>query len=513
MSVTINISQDDITYAQKFLTTYLSDAMPEVNFDEGSGLQDLVIKATSHIFAFFKSELSKVETLRSLAKLQELTEDDETKQAVNDVVSNFFISRGTGAKAQVSITVELSQRTDISLTTDIKFNKDDTHIFYALNPTTVAKEDLIETTNTIGTTVYQTDIILQAENVGTDYEVPPGAFLGWDSFNKYVTRVFNNSAGVSGEDIETNAQYIARVPEAIATRNLINKRSTRTVLLDRFKDFGLKDVSVIGYGDLEMQRDAVNTNVTFDKVDVVHIGGHQDVYVKLPLVENQLFSGTTSALSVLGQATRNGTMELPQVPIYKIHSVIDTDTLAPLSYYIYVTDSKYYFSKYQTAYIILSSGDNNIDITVTYDTVSGFDLINSYLLDPNERIVLANTMAKAKVPIYIELSLNYSQITGQKTFDTAAGKAALLAYIDSLDENTLLNVDSISQIMHTNFGSIIQLHTPIIIKGTIYFPDGTNQPMYTENILTVPEYKALGVTNRVCSYYTTVDYITFNKIG
>ena len=49
------------------------------------------------------------------------------------------------------------------------------------------------------------------------------------------------------------------------------------------------------------------------------------------------------------------------------------------------------------------------------------------------------------------------------------------------------------------------------VKGSVFYPNGVVQDFYSENILTVPEYRSLGVTNRVCGYFTSTRYITFTK--
>ena len=79
MAVTVDINQDDIQYAKTFITQYLEDQVPQGDFSDGTALQDLVIKSIAPVFAFLRSELTKVQTLRSLAQLEQLEDDEEVQ--------------------------------------------------------------------------------------------------------------------------------------------------------------------------------------------------------------------------------------------------------------------------------------------------------------------------------------------------------------------------------------------------------------------------------------------------
>jgi hypothetical protein len=513
MAVVIPISTEDIEYAKTFITQYLEDQMPNADFSEGTALQDLVVQSFAHMFAFLRAELAKVQTLRSLSQLQTLQEDDEVRQAVDDIISNFLINRGSGAKAQVGITITLSQQVDLFVPSTISFNRDGTHIFYPISNYDLPKEDLIERVSSNGLFSYEADITLVAQNIGEDYEVPPGNFVSWDVFNPYVTSVRNTQKGVGGSSIESNDAYIERSNDAITVRNLINPKSIRTVLMEEFASIGLKDVTTIGYGDPEMLRDTVNTNVTWTTIDIVHIGNHQDIYLNLPLTEFATYSSISYTEQYLGEPDRPGAVLLPQVPIYKIHSVRDTLTQLDLPYHTFIRDHRYVGTKEQEYYIILDSGLDNIPVTVTYDTVEGFDVIHNYLRDPDERITLANSLARAVIPVYIEMDIYYIQVQGQKDLDTVAAKQTIVDYITSLSSVEQLYVDSIVLSFHQNYGTQAIIKVPQTVKGTVYYPDGTLQEFYSENLLTVPEYPSLGVTNRVCGFITTPDYIRFYKMS
>ena len=120
-------------------------------------------------------------------------------------------------------------------------------------------------------------------------------------------------------------------------------------------------------------------------------------------------------------------------------------------------------------------------------------------------------MAKAVIPIYVEIDIPYIAIDDTSGWDMDAAIATVVNYISSLKNSDELNIDSLIKEVHKYYGNYIILQTPLVLKGTVYYPDGTTQVIYSENILTVPEYKTLGVTNRVCGYFTSSKYITFSE--
>ena len=171
----------------------------------------------------------------------------------------------------------------------------------------------------------------------------------------------------------------------------------------------------------------------------------------------------------------------------------------------------YYFTKEQDAYLVLDNGENGRTIVITYDTVQGFDVIHTYLRNPDERITLANSLARAVIPIYVTVDIPYMQVAGQPLLDKELAKQTVVNFIDTLDNSKELNIDSLIREIHLSYGQQIIIQNPLLLKGVVYYPNGTKQEFYSENVLSVPEFKALGVTNRLCGYYTSTKYISFTE--
>jgi hypothetical protein len=266
-----------------FLTAYLSENIPDADFSEGSALRDFVVTAIAYIFAYLEKERKTTRDYQSLLSLSTLPESESVSDAVNALLSNWFIDRKTGQTARVTATLHFSTYADIPLapttrffrTADLSFVPDTTDGFV------IPASQLIPVFNAENVvTEYTATVNLVAEQVGTSYNLPTGRFIQADQFSPYFTYAENQAPIGGGKDVESTAELLARAPTAITVRNLVNSRSIDTVLREEFA--GITRVLSTGFGDPEMLRDYSNESVTRLRM---HIGGFTDIYVQLPITE------------------------------------------------------------------------------------------------------------------------------------------------------------------------------------------------------------------------------------
>jgi hypothetical protein len=139
----------------------------------------------------------------------------------------------------------------------------------------------------------------ESETQGTQYNIPGGTeFLYFSIFDPYFIGATCLALVEQSVETETNTEFVARAPEAISTRNLINNISIPAKLNEQFNY--ISNISVSGYGDYEQYRDYKEIPSTIPgRVIPFHIGGHVDVYVNTPLVERVVQVTTDSAGRVL----------------------------------------------------------------------------------------------------------------------------------------------------------------------------------------------------------------------
>ena len=603
MADLLTVSQIDIDRADTYLTAYLAGNIPAADFSEGSAIRDFVVKALAYIFAFFRNEANDLAVHNSLLKLQQLPESQSVADAVDALLSNWFVTRNDGASASLSTTLHFSQASDVTIVPAARFFRTASLIYTTglTSSLVIPASQLLPNLNADGTVSDYTCVVtLKATAIGTAYNMAPGIFASADPFNPYFLYAENVTDGYDGKDIETTAQLLTRAPTAISVRNLINQRSIDAVLRENFPT--LNFIRVIGMGDPEMMRDYVNEGVTHLRI---HLGGYSDIFVALnrtPYVDT---------LSVGGAATRPdnlGVFLSDDNPIdYTSYPVLAGDVLyisaglptVPMTYIITdveptrleVThldpfelntdeivggDVTYNVGRYGPAYnsvlsgrtgqtsrkfqqagcVLLTGqphykitqvqavdptgtlittltrtntynapgnkvaagyyyvwslnpqlGQSNQDCTivevsptdyigyklqVTYDTLTGYADIASFVADLYERVNNANQLVRGLHPIYLSYTIKYiTAIDATVPVDEDAVKTAIASFVDTWNMAKPFSNSDLISYLKTTFPSIGTLYNPFELEYSLYAPDGQEYRFNTTDLVTVtPNYVA-----------------------
>lgn len=278
----IIVSAQDLSNADVFLTAYLKDKITDADFSEGSVLRDFVVKAIAYIFAYLERERKITRDRQSLLTLSTLPAGESVDEAVDALLSNWFLTRKDGSPAYITVVLHFSQAADIVLRPTTRFFRTATTIFTPniTSNTVIPASELRPNINANGTvTDYSVTVTMVSATVGTTGNALPGKFLSAEPFSPYFLYAENLTQGKGGKDIETTADLLARAPTAITVRNLINTRSIDTVLRETF---AIDAVRVVGFQDPEMIRDLSSESISGLRM---HVGGYYDVYVSLPRID------------------------------------------------------------------------------------------------------------------------------------------------------------------------------------------------------------------------------------
>ncbi len=292
---TITVSAQDVTDAGNFLEQFLTDAIDNGDFSNGTALRDLTVKALSYIFAYLRKEADTIRQGQSLNTVSESVGGDASalQDAVTAILSNVFVTPKQGSKSRGFAIGHASEQVDIFIPTNASFTRTQGTVFVVDSASTlfIPKSDLVPIIDASGVvTDYEFRIPLVAVKVGDAYDIAPGLFADFDRFSPYVTRIENTEAFAGGRGPETVDEILARAPTAVSVRNLINDRSITAVLLDTFAE--IRSLFVAGMGDPEMQRDRIPGVAPHL---ILHVGGMTDIYLLLDLVETS-FTGVVGDL-------------------------------------------------------------------------------------------------------------------------------------------------------------------------------------------------------------------------
>jgi len=283
------LSSKDLVDAENFLVEFQSEMVPEANLERGGAVRDILIKGFACMYAYLRGEVNNVAARQSLLKIKEsLTDEDDISDAVDEILSNWFIFRKSGTAATVIARLHFTEKRAQSIPVETVFWRTNTARFVidTTNDTYIVTESqLFPIFDTSGTLLdYVVDIPLVSINAGTGYNLDPGTFVQVDApgglpYFSYAEHLETSSGGT---DTESTDEMISRAETAISVRNLINNRSCDVTLQEQFP--AITGTLTIGMGEPEQIRDR---RVEVGRHLQLHTGGCYDTYVSLPTVTTE----------------------------------------------------------------------------------------------------------------------------------------------------------------------------------------------------------------------------------
>lgn len=267
-------SQQDILNAELLALQIIQAQYPDLDLREGTGLRDLVLRPSAMMLALCKLGIDYYFAQNTITGVT----DDTATDIVDNILSNWFITRNLGTRAIINVRLYFAKQKNISLTTDVFFSPDNVSNFYPQAAITYASGAL---TYDSFQNEYYVDVNLQAESEGTQYNIGSGSLLYFSNFDPYFLHAEINYLVDSSVASETNTQFVTRAETAISTRNLINNPSIASNLQIEFNY--LNQIVSKGMGDPEMIR---------DQIQAVFTG-------QLPQLITQLTSSGSTATAVL----------------------------------------------------------------------------------------------------------------------------------------------------------------------------------------------------------------------
>jgi hypothetical protein len=232
---------------EKFLVQKVQEYFPSFDLREGTAFRDMMIKPMIIFMQPYRDQTNVIKRNLSLQNF-EIMRDEE----MNALVSNLFVNRRGGVKAEGTIRVYMTAASQVSFSTETQFQTSTGLIFSPKETISFTAEELA--LNIDGLYFYS-DVPCIAEKEGNEYNIDAHAIVFISGGPTGVSKVDNLGSFAKGVNIEDNATLQERAKTSIAVRDLVTKRSISSVMLENFNT--LKEVAVIGFGDSEMARDVV----------------------------------------------------------------------------------------------------------------------------------------------------------------------------------------------------------------------------------------------------------------
>ena len=489
----IEIDQASLVSAVTFLEQFLSSKLPNYDFSPGTANRDIAINSIALVFSFLRKDISDIKSSLTLFDLKD-KDDESSNEMVDAILSDYFVERHTGdlASGPVSLFFSTNLIGTVAIRSSDIFVKNEIEYTIGSNIVFITAQDLQKNTDTSGSVYYTYSLTLNAKDKGPTGRAVQGLFSSWEVSSPFLYRVEALEDFSGGEDIETSEDLIVRSEKALTVKNLVTDNAIFTVLMGQFAF--LKNVVSVGMHEPEMLRDLItitsgNTEIT------IHRGSMIDIYCKFPI------SFRTEALKLVESISINGVTKtaiiMESVPIYKVHSVIDTaNNNVSIPFEVEVSEVPLYLSGRQGFYLVMSEDYLGATFQVTYDFITNYQQVQDFVTSKSERTVVSDSLVKAQFPLYLSFDMPVYSTTD---IDDAAMITTLQDYVHSGEVEGQLFVANLIDKITEDYGVTVQL--PFLVTGKLLLPNGKIMTITFSDRIRTPENYLIDTTGEYLPFF------------
>jgi hypothetical protein len=517
------------------LAAQLQELNPALDLKRGV-FRDTVAYYHAVLETAIRTNLERYQSARSLQQIEaDPTLADDT--VVNEVLSNWGVTRNSGTKAAGSVTIELSAARSITVPQGSVFEANGlqyraTATFIArINAGQVVTENdrqVVALSN--GNWAFTIDV--EAAEVGLDYKLNAGDLIVPNSsLVSYVTS-YATSTFTDGTNTETNAELLNELQLGISAKTLSNRTNMRAWLRSVVAFEGVTNQSIVGYGDPEMLRDQ-------HTIFPISFGGRVDWYVRgQSALQRSTFQISATLMSIEdSSSTWQFSISRDMFPgfyeVSRIRRVADSalnsgfeitadvrgnDLTADGFLPDIQTVAEGAYTAFQTATIQFADTVTDTSLLNPGDTaeyvceVTGVPLIAELQSEVSSRDIrsyAADALIKAPVPCFVQLTLTINKTAGDPSPNLDGIKAALVDAVNKVGFIGRLDGSLLTDIVH-NFITDDTSVTDLDIFGRVRRPDGSIQYVRATDSLVIPDQPARMVTAKTVQFFTEVSSISIN---
>jgi len=418
---------------------------PEVKAGrEGSAIRDLAVKPLTGLLAPYTTELESIRDQLSFANLENLDED-----AADSLASNLFVTRKSGDVSTGVVRVYFEEPVITSIPAEVEFISQQGYRYYTIQEISLTAEEM---SLNFENGLYYIDVLVEAEKVGAEYNIPEGSITRTTSpMPNGVVAILNPNSFSGGDNSETNEELKARIETAITVRDLVTKKGIHFVLPERFTF--IDDIRAIGFRDPEMLR---------DEIFGYHIGGKVDIYVKTsnPAVSDRIIELAPAVIPINMGSFGN-------VPLLRINSIEVLDPLTQDSIGVTIPKNKWdlvsvnnhtRFSIHEQLELRLHKSFVGATIKVNYTWIPEIRALQDFLLNSSDRVVCADLFAKHFEPSFVSFHMTYYGPAAIPGLDSL-----LRSFIYTMKSGAALQASDIIDYVHT-LGSV-HVNNPFMLRA------------------------------------------------
>lgn len=243
---------DAVNYIVQKLKEY--DSTIDVN--PGSVVRDFLINPMSSLLESYVKAHTTFENRLSLLSFDTLSEE-----ALDDIASNFLVSRSQGSQATGYVRIYFRDAQDIVIPANTEFRSKDGRTYYSTKEITVSRSQMQG--NIERYPLYSTgDILVRSLLKGLSYELGPGQITSVTNLGKTYAYVTNLVAFTGASDRDTNTQLLEKILVSAYSSTVASVAGISKTLKENFSN--ITDTYVVGAGHTLMQRDTIQNTSRSD---------------------------------------------------------------------------------------------------------------------------------------------------------------------------------------------------------------------------------------------------------
>lgn len=472
--------------------------------------------------------------------LESLAKGELTTEQADKVAGMFGMTREEGTKNVINVLFSFSSAAPFSLSTgdyvysgSAKFSVLQSVSVRSSRASVVASTDLV--LSQIGTGRWGVVLSLTARDVGSEYNLAVDTLLTLSKTVSNLVEVKVVKSAASGKAIETDEQLADRALSESSVKSWAGRNSFEAMARNTGSYPDLVDISVIGFGDAEQQRDrrGVLPGSTGGRVDlwVKNRAGlySESVAITAVLVSKVGSIGTWSftlggsaapgiykIVSIVAADNQSGTKFYPSSSVFVLAA--DQTNLAPLEGERYIPDvrsaKEAAFSEFCNLQVMFE--DNRFDVTSldvgttrSYLALAYFDPkiseLQQYLGSPAIRSGAGDVLVRHAAPAQVFLAIELSGPNASGSADAA--KSAVIQAINSkLFTSTLTVADVAAAARSVNSSLVVAVTSMTCTIKTINNADLTIG--YDGIKITLPDDPDNLLTWKTAAFYSSQDQVS-----
>lgn len=513
-----------------FLKAFVDANLDNVDTGKGSVFYDLMIRPD----AVFK-QLSNlnINRWRRSASLLEISRDPTLADPaiVDALMSNYGVTRAAGRIPTGPVTILLSSNVTTVIPAGSVFASgtllfSTTRAYIGVPTSDLVTKDTDQLIAALGDGVYSFEVQVTAAESGEAFQLSQGDCLTMQAPpSNYVSAQATSDFSV-GASAETNTELMTELATGISGKTTASRKHVRSLASEAYPN--IKHGSVIGFGDVEMQRDKLNIfNTSF--------GGKSDIYLQTDVRPIKVVTTKVATLMDAGLSKWQLYFDRDEFAgVYKIASIkpkgstalggfaITTDIrdfdITPLTVdsdsFIPAIDSytQAAFSRYQTATIEFADSETDASEMTPITTTQEYDitlirlpdiasiqddLVSDYWVSSHRY----DDLVRAPIPCLTSLSIALRVPQGTEVNQTSI-KAAVAARINELNFTNKLSSSIIADVVHNFIDTNGSVTMPVDMFGEVIDPeDGSSVVYRSGTTLTIPEDYSKSMTERTIMFF------------